>query len=102
MALLALAILIAGCGPEPARVAGIVIDVESRSITQIDAFTLRTDAGEVIRFRVGSLEFGRGAFPATHLREHMALGEAIVVAYLEEAGQKVAVRLTDGPAARPS
>ena len=102
LALVALAILLAACGPEPARMAGIVIDVESRSVTQVDAFTLRTDSGEAHRFRVGPLEFGRGAFPATHLREHMALGAPIVVAYVEEGGEKVAVRLTDGPAPRPS
>ena len=100
--LLTLALFVAACGPEPARLAGIVIDVESRSITQVDAFTLRTDTGEAVRFRIGPLEFGRGAFPATHLREHMALGAQVIVSYVEEAGEKVAVRLTDGPVPVPS
>lgn len=92
-----LTIAIAACGPQPQTVAGFVIDVKSTSITQVDSFTLRTPEESEIVFRVGPLELDGGAFPAGHLREHMALGQPVAVAYREEKGEKVAFRLVDAP-----
>lgn len=98
--ILALALLSA-CGPQPSTAAGFVVDVKSSSITQVDSFTLRTPEGEEVVFRVGALELDGGAFPAGHLREHMALAQAVAVAYREENGERVAFRLADATWLQP-
>lgn len=89
--------LIIACSPQPSSVAGFVVDMRSTSITQVDSFTLRTPEGTEIVFRVGRVELDGGAFPAGHLREHMALGEPVAVAYRNENGEKIAFRLVDAP-----
>ncbi len=38
-----------------------------------------------------------GAFPASHLREHMALASAVVVDYRPDGERLVAFRLGDAP-----
>lgn len=101
LVLLVTAALVVACGPQPQTVAGFVVDVNSTSITQIDSFTIRTPEEAEIVFRVGQLELDGGAFPAGHLREHMALGQPVAVAYREESGEKVAFRLVDAPWLQP-
>ena len=98
---LAIALAIAACGPAPKTVAGLVVDVKSTSLTQIDSFTMRTPAGTEMVFQVGPLELDGGAFPAGHLREHMALAQAVAVAYREENGERVAYRLADATWLQP-
>lgn len=104
--LVALALLLGACTsgatpastatPEPRTVEGIVLSVEAGSSpAEVPGFTLRTDAGETLEFRVGALEVGGAAFPAAHLREHQAAGHPIRVGYREESGQLVAFRLED-------
>ncbi|MEX1173520.1 MAG: hypothetical protein WEG56_13015 [Chloroflexota bacterium] len=99
--LLCLAMLLTACGPAPQTAAGFVVDVKSTSLTQIDSFTLRTPEGEELLFRVGPLELEGGAFPAGHLREHMALAQAVAVAYRLEDGERVAYRLADATWLQP-
>lgn len=93
--LLVLGLVSAACGPSAQVVAGFVVDVDSSSITQVDSFTLRTPDGAELVFSVGRLQLDEGAFPAGHLREHMALGQAIAVTYRDEDGKRIAYRLTD-------
>ena len=93
----AVALALLACGTQSATAAGFVVDVEARSLTDIESFTLRTPEGTETTFGVGRLELDAGAFPATHLREHMATGQAVAVAYREENGQPVAFRLADAP-----
>lgn len=100
VAVLVAAVAIAGCGSSNV-VAGFVIDVQSTSLTQIDSFVLRTPDGEELRFRVGATELDGGGFPATHLREHMALNEPVAVAFREEGGERVAYLLKDAPWLQP-
>jgi hypothetical protein len=93
--------MVVACGPQPATAAGFVVDVQSSSITQVDSFTIRTPEGAELVFRVGPLELDGGAFPAGHLREHMALAQAVAVAYREEGGERVAFRLADATWLQP-
>lgn len=93
--------ILSACGPPPSTSAGFVVDVKSSSITQVDSFTLRTQEGTEMSFRVGALQLDGGAFPAGHLREHMALSQAVAVAYREEGGERVAFRLADATWLRP-
>ena len=99
--LLLLAITLAACGPAPQTAAGFVVDVKSTSLTEIQTFTLRTQDGQELVFKVGALELDGGAFPAGHLRQHMALNQAIAVAYREENGERVAYRLADATWLQP-
>lgn len=86
---------VVACGPAPGTAAGWVVRVDSTSITQIDRFVLRTSEGTELDFRVGILELDGGAFPAGHLREHMALAQAVAVGYRDDGGERVAFRLAD-------
>lgn len=85
------------CGPSRATTAGFVIDMKSTSLTVVESFTLRTPEGVEQVFQVGSLELDGGAFPAAHLREHMALAQPIAVAWVEQDGERVAIELVDAP-----
>lgn len=92
---------VVACGPAPQTAAGFVVDVKSTSVTQVDAFTVRTPDGESLVFRVGVLELDGGAFPAGHLREHMATAQPVAVAYTLEGNERVATRLVDAPWLQP-
>ena len=98
---LVIALALEACGPAPQTVAGFVVDVKSTSLTQVDSFTLRTQDGQELVFRVGPLELDGGAFPAGHLREHMALNQAVAVAYREEVGERIAYKLVDATWLQP-
>ena len=89
-------VLLAGCGPSNSM-AGFVIEVNSTSVTEVESFVLRTQEGEEVMFRVGDVALGTDAFPATHLREHMALNQPIAVAFREDNGERVAYLLKDAP-----
>lgn len=97
-AALVIALVLVGltaCEAAGSTAAGIVVDVEGTTVTDIQAFTLRTEAGKDVRFELGSLDLTNGAFPASHLREHMALASPVAVAYRAEGKRLVAFRLTD-------
>lgn len=98
---LAVTVALAACGPAPQTVAGFVIDVKSTSLTEIQSFTLRTQDGQELVFQVGPLELDGGAFPAGHLREHMALNQPVAVAYRDNGGERVAYRLVDATWLQP-
>ncbi len=66
-------------------------------MTDIQAFILRTEAGQNVRFEIGRLEMVDGAFPASHLREHMALATPVSVDYRPDGERLVAFRLSDAP-----
>jgi hypothetical protein len=80
---------------------GVVVFVDSVTLTDVRGFAIRTAAGETIMFRVGQLENG-AQFPPGHLGEHEATAMPIRVTYRDEAGEHVAIRLEDAPAASPS
>ena len=97
IAVIAVAALAVGCGPATQSAAGIVVAVDQASLTDIRSFTMRTETGEMLTFRIGALDLSSGAFPANHLREHMATASAVAVAYTDEDSEHVAVRLVDAP-----
>ena len=100
-ATLLVGLTLAGCAPASATAVGIVTEVDARSLTEIDRFTLRTEEGTTMTFLLGRLELDSGAFPATHLQEHLALARPIAVAYRDEPGGHVAYRLVDAQWAQP-
>jgi hypothetical protein len=82
-------------GPPAGIATGVVISAEGPDASQVDRFSLRTDDGEVLVFRVETLDLSRGGLPAPHLREHLLSGEPITVEYRHDVGENVATRYVD-------
>ncbi len=92
---LLVAILLGACRaqPGPERVRGNVIAVQASSLARADAITVRTEDGRELTFRVDP----GGDMTPGHLREHMTLGQPVVVEYTRTPdGDLVAVRIEDG------
>ena len=76
----------AGCGGAPAAdgegpwesVRGLVVQVEARSLTELEFLDVEDDTGFVWRFRPGISYRG---FTPSHLREHMVQGLPVTVVY---------------------
>ena len=98
VALAALAFIVASSFARPASrtEVGVVTAVESVSLTDVRAFTIRTPDGRTFVFRVGALENG-AEFPPSHLGEHQAAASPVRVTYRDESGEHVAVRIEDAP-----
>jgi hypothetical protein len=79
----------------PTAATGIVTAVDQPSLTDVRGFTLRTSAGTEMTFSIGDLELTDGAFPANHLREHMATSSPVKVAFETNGSKRIATRLTD-------
>ena len=96
MALLAglLAVALVACGQPLESAAGLVIDVDSPKLGQVDSFELRTADGEILTFDTTELAFRR-EFPAAHLGEHMRMAQAVRVTYRRDGDRLVVVRLAD-------
>ena len=75
--------------PEQRR--GLVVDLQIASFTQIQAFTLRTDEGETHEFIV---EGNIGITPG-HMREHMLLGDPVIVSIRYTDGLQIATYVDD-------
>jgi hypothetical protein len=94
--MLAGAIFMAACvGGEVARgtVHGKVTDVQTRTFTEIESFSLRDAAGETWLFATeGPLEL-----TPSHLRQHMLSGEEVRVQFERRAGGLIAVSISDYP-----
>ena len=82
--------------PRTSVATGVVVAVDSRSLTDVDAFTIRTAEGRTIDFAVGALQDG-AEFPPGHLVEHIVSGVPVVVTYRDEAGTHMAIRIVDAP-----
>jgi len=95
-------VVVSAFGQAPRQTeAGLVTAVESSGLTNVRGFTIRTDDGRTVSFRIGALENG-AQFAPGHLLEHRATGVKIVVTYLQENGSLVAIRLEDAPSASAS
>jgi hypothetical protein len=78
-------------------VRGILLDVVSPNIQQVNSFTLRTEDGRELSF-VTSPDFNQGVshvMTPGHMRQHMALADPVLVTYREESGKLIALSATD-------
>jgi hypothetical protein len=78
-------------------VRGILLDVVSPNIQQVNSFTLRTEDGRELSF-VTSPDFNHDVshvMTPGHMRQHMALADPVLVTYREESGKLVALSATD-------
>lgn len=103
IAALAVAIVVATSlsRPAPRTEVGVVIFVDSVSLTDVRAFWIRTSDGRTVQFRVGQLENG-AQFPPGHLGEHEVTAVPVRVTFRDEAGEHVAIRLDDAGPVVPS
>jgi len=76
---------------------GVLVDVQSREIQNADSVTLRGGDGSVRSFRVSPEVASNADHPnsASHLRQHMMLGDPVVIRYRQTADGLVAVRILD-------
>ncbi len=83
-------------GRDGSFVTGVVVEVDSRGLTDVRSFKLRL--GEVVfDFVVGELE-NADEFPPAHLFEHQATAQPVRAFYHLEDGVRFATRLEDaGP-----
>ncbi len=75
---------------------GVVVAVESVSLTDVRGFTIRTSDGRTVEFRIGTLENG-AQFPPGHLVEHQATSAPVKVFYRDVGTAHVAYRIEDAP-----
>ncbi len=82
---------------------GVLLDVVSPGIQQVDRFTLRTNDGQLLSF-VAAPDFNAGTTPQGgglhvmtpgHMRQHMALAEPVLVTYRADNGVFIALSATD-------
>lgn len=98
---IALALLVIGCGAGEQSASGLVVGVEPAGPAEIAGFTLRSEDGETLVFRVDELDTSSGGFDALHLNDHFMTGQPVAVAYRVEGGSNVAVRVVDAPWVEP-
>ena len=98
VALAALAVVVAAVfgAPKDDTAEGIVLEVDARGLTDVRSVTLRTDEGQTLAFRLGTLE-NAAAFSPAHLLEHRATAEPVRVRYRTEGAERVAYRVEDAP-----
>ena len=88
-------VLLSTFGQAPSQTeTGLVVAVDSTGLTNVRGFSIRTNDGRTVAFKVGILENG-AEFPPGHLLEHAATGVRVVVTYRQENGELVAIRLDD-------
>jgi len=96
IAVLAVGALLASTLAQPPRQTetGVVIAVDSESLTNVRGFTVRTPDGRTVEFKLGQLE-NASQFAPGHLNEHMATAVPVLVTYQDVNGARVVVRLED-------
>jgi hypothetical protein len=97
--LAALVVAIGGCGTSApdeliSPVEGIVVDVDSAGLDDVNAFTIRMDGGRQVTIVMGLLE-NATEFPPAHLGEHLASGDPVRVWFRAEGDDLVAYRIED-------
>lgn len=75
-------------------VEGVLLDIDSAGLADVDGFTLRLRDGREVAFRVGTIENGN-EFPVGHLAEHLATSAPVRVFFRTEGGDTVVYRIED-------
>jgi hypothetical protein len=93
-------LLLAGtlaCGRQPTEVQGVLVDVQSSEIVNADAVSVRAADGTIHTFRVSPEVAADREHPTTasHLRQHMAVADPVVVRYRETPEGRVAFQIVD-------
>jgi hypothetical protein len=102
--------VLAACGQTPSGspasvsptspIDGVVLSIDSGGLTDVHGFTLRTASGQILTFKLGTLE-NPTQFPPGHLAEHQANALPVRVSFVAGDGTLLVYRLEDAPA-RPT
>jgi hypothetical protein len=74
-------------------VTGVVVEIESRGLNEVQSFTVKSGDRRVKIFVEGDTQF---AFTPSHLNEHRATGEPVAVEVDRRDGDLVALSVQDG------
>ena len=93
--LLVLGLVALACSDGRRSVDGVILEVESRSLVELDSFTLRSNEGKTFVFvsDQGAQADPREGIFAGHLVGHMQSAEQVAVHYREEGGVFLATRI---------
>ncbi len=83
--------------PPASTLRGVLLQVAAPSLTQVDSFSVRDDAGQVWDFRAAA-DFNAGVthvMTPGHMRQHMALGDPVTITYRAEGATLIALSATD-------
>ena len=103
LAFLALALflaLILACGgdspdsgeQQEGQVRGRVLEVVGRNLAEVETLRIRDESGKEWTFGAGEGFIG---FSPSHIREHQIAGESLLVTYVVQGSQLIAVDITD-------
>ena len=83
------------CGGGERSVEGIITNVNSASLTQVETFTVRDNDNSIIVFRIAldATQDIEDGFLPSHLREHALAVEQVKVFYRLEDGEYFALRI---------
>ena len=81
----------------PSVFSGLVLELVPRTLLEFESIKVVDEAGTVMEFHSGGRRFAH--FTPSHIREHMVLGQGVVVSYREDGGVFHIVEITDAPAA---
>jgi hypothetical protein len=86
--------VLASCSDEQGsrRVTGVVVEIESSGLAQVEQFTLQDEGSRVTILVDDDTEF---AFAPSHLNEHRARGEPVAVEVERRSGDLYAVSVDD-------
>ena len=101
--LLAITIAAAACVDDPddhatppMSFSGLILEFKQGSLLEFESIRVINDTGTVMEFHSGGRRFSH--FTPSHIREHMLLGQGVVVSYREDAGAFHIVDITDAAA----
>lgn len=85
------------------EVRGLLVDVQAQEIVHAEALTVRDAAGALHTFRVSAEVAENSDHPvsASHLRQHMAAGDPVIVRFRMAPEGALAVRVLDVPSPFP-
>ena len=81
----------------PSVFSGFIMEFAPRSLLDFESIKVVDESGTVMEFHSGGRRFSH--FTPSHIREHMVLGQGVVVSYREDGGVFHIVEITDAPAA---
>jgi len=96
--LLLTALALAACGGGSGnRVTGVIVEVDSPSLTELNSFTLHADDGRTLVFRIapGASRDPQNGFVGGHLRSHILAASKVEITYRTQGDELLAESMKD-------
>ena len=79
-------------GDEVSEISGVVVEVESSGLTEVDSFSVRSDERTYEFLVTDETDL---AFPPAHLNEHRVSGEPVAVSFVRREDEYYALAVDD-------